>query len=179
MNLPDRIEVNAAIRALLDDPFNSEAARVLIQFGNTIPPSKSLVIKRHILKTTDKSLTGHTQEQGNVTIRQEDQEEREEFSYGWQFERVGFYKIWRAGRGLICFQHFWKADLTTKGIFESPTVYSVLYNPRTLAYKDLREEIEVQIFSIGGLSLGASKWKSLKNGRETFYGVFLRFLSYS
>jgi len=176
----DKTVINAAIEALLENPADTEAAAVIIQFGSTLPDSDRISYESTtITKTSGDSATGHTQEQGNVSVPH-DHEEKKEYSRGVSFERAGFYKIWRQNDRII-FQDFWKADITTQGTGEQPPEYSVLYDQADLEYKDLCIEIDKKRFVFGGrwllgmvLSISIQYWKSLRTGEETYLGYSVK-----
>ncbi len=172
----DKAEINAAINALLENPADSEAATIIIQFGNTLPDSDKVSYESSITtKAEGGSITGHTQEQGNVTVPH-DHEEKREFSRGVYFERAGFFKIHRLGDRIV-FMNFWQADITTQGTNELPIQYSVLYDPNTLEFKDFAEKIEKPLrgFKLFGFSIHISQlyWKSLKTGKESNAGLLI------
>ena len=169
----DKMAINAAIEALLVDPFDADSASVVIQFGSTLPDSQKITYESiRITKTDDDSITAHTQEQGNVSVKHE-HEEKKEYIRGVKFERAGFYKIRRSG-GRIIFQNFWKTDITTQGNYERPPEYSVLYDRNTLEYKDFCVKIEKKIgcrwFFGWFLQVSREYWRSLKTGKETYAG---------
>lgn len=173
--------INAAIEALLIDPFDADSASVIIQFGSTLPDKEKISIQyMKTTKTDNGSVTGHTQQQGNVTVRHE-HEEKKEYTRGVEFERAGFYKIHRF-RSRIIFQNFWEADITTQGIDEQPPEYSVLYDRDTLEYKDFCVRIEKP--TLAGrlirwvIRISRWYWKSLKTGEETFNGESITISNY-
>lgn len=173
----DKTVINAAINALLENPSDCESAAIIIEFGSRLPDSDKLSYQSSITtRTNGGSVTGHTKEQGNVTVPHDD-EETKEFSHGVYFERAGFYKIHRMGARIV-FLNFWKADIITQGTSGLPTEYSVLYDPKTLEFKDFAEKIEKPLRSLRlfGFFIHVSKWfwKSFRTSQETYAGHSIR-----
>lgn len=115
--LPSRIEVNAAIEALIqspDDPSWVEHAQLILQFIQSVPVTGAYQFGIGVRSGNDRgSITGYTSEAGNVTIPDSLQSKREPVIYGRRQERVGHYKLQRGQDGRCFIHHFWKSDLTT------------------------------------------------------------------
>lgn len=170
----DKTAINAAMQALIEDPSDKDAAAVIIEFGDTLPNTESVSYESVSSKRNKGSFTGHTREQGNVSLENGQQKETKEFQIGMEFERVGFFKIYRRWNRII-FHNFWKSDLIAKATDKMPPVYSVQYNPETMEYLDFCVRINRKTFRFGGWWLKGFTftfvrvfWKSLITGEETY-----------
>ena len=84
MDISDRMQVNAAIECLIAGKDESgEAAKVVIEFGHTLPEASSIQIGSSIHKKSGGGhITGYSPGQGDMTIKEPEREEHKEWSYG-------------------------------------------------------------------------------------------------
>ena len=134
ITVADRMAVNAAIEKLLkDEDFNIEAAKIIINFARTLKKSLliSCISSHH--KDDDSPITGCTENFGNVQYQDSDQEKFEYKETGYNWERVGFYKI-RHTRcaDIIEFKYFFKSDIITAPSEENISRYVLFYDSETL-----------------------------------------------
>jgi hypothetical protein len=122
----DRIQLNAAIQQLIESKgFLHEARQVVYDFGVSLP-IQSRVSGSVQMESPGDSLTGYTQEQGNVQIDDEKEQVRK-LEFGAERARIGAYKLWREktrrGEFRITIAHFWKLDEGTESMEEKPQVW--------------------------------------------------------
>ena len=124
----DRIQLNAAIDALIDSKGASpEARQIVYQFGLSLTPLARVAGSLQMEKPGD-SISGHTQEHGDVQI-QNDQNEIKKLDFGGKPARIGSYKLWRekdrGGKFTIAIAHFWKLDEGTQSESEEAQSWSL------------------------------------------------------
>ena len=122
----DRIQLNAAIQQLIESKgLLMEARQAVYEFGASLPV-QSRVSGSVQMETPGDSVTGYTQEQGNVQI-DDDKEQVRKVEFGAKRARIGAYKIWREktqrGKFRIVMGHFWKLDEGTESMDELPQVW--------------------------------------------------------
>ncbi len=108
----DRIQLNAAIDALVESKgFSQEARQMIYEFGLSLPSMSRVAGSVQMEKPGD-SFTGHTQEHGDVQF-QNDQNEVKKLDFGGEPARIGSYKVWResekGGHFSIAIGHFWNS----------------------------------------------------------------------
>lgn len=154
---PSRMEVGAAIEALLEGHYEKEYAKTLIRFGHSLPVRSRFFMELLWRKSGDDGTTdviGHTNEYGDVSFEVKNEERSGEVSFGVHKERVGYYKIWRERKDLLEFHHFWKSDLATVGEPSSePTHYRLCWDPATLEPVYFGEIASRVVWSFGWFSL--------------------------
>ena len=124
----DRIQLNAAIDALVESKgFSQEARQMIYEFGLSLPSMSRVAGSVQMEKPGD-SFTGHTQEHGDVQF-QNDQNEVKKLDFGGEPARIGSYKVWResekGGHFSIAIGHFWKLDETTRSETEETQAWSL------------------------------------------------------
>ena len=97
ITMQEQMEVNAAIRKIIaNQPFDLDAARIIIAFGKKLPPSRRF--------STSMTTTIHSSEQEFAHIpRNADQNtvpddirvEKKTKTLGTNHGQIGYYKIWR------------------------------------------------------------------------------------
>lgn len=128
---PSRLEVNSAMEKLISTEEFLEPAQIVINFGFSLSEgNKQFRIHFPSFKKND-SVTGHTNELGNVSVRDE-KEEPFWKTFGQPRERVGQFKLWKSAEGHLVFQYFWKADITTQALDGGSEMYGIDYHPFTL-----------------------------------------------
>lgn len=129
----ERMLINAAIEKLIEG-WDEEAAKTIIKYGHTLPKEKYTAEVK--LRGRDQStVTGHTQEAGNVSIDTKTVEDRV-VTFGEKKERVGYYKLFKDFvDGRLSFHHYWASDSTTESSDpeNKPTVYTLGYDTKTLS----------------------------------------------
>lgn len=168
MDLEKRMEINAAIEAVLNDPDDIAAAKIIIDFGHKLKTSDRHQTEVHVRTSGSSKFTGHT-EHGNVAINN-DSAQTQEIVKGVTYERVGYYKISKLDEGTICFQNFWKSDISTISLTNLPRSYNILYNPQTLDYLDLTLIAYEFTRSFWIFNLGLIKSTSLRSGKIQIIG---------
>ncbi|HXK38385.1 MAG TPA: hypothetical protein VJ579_04950 [Candidatus Paceibacterota bacterium] len=145
----DKLMLNAALERLIaGEDSDCSAMRTIIAYGDTLDKEKFFALESSVTtKSGGDAISGHTAEQGNVSIEDKEAETHKEHSYGIKKDRVGHYKIWKSGEGLLKFHHFWKSDLTTQIEAEDrPEVYHLGYDPKTFEPEHFGYEHESTIF---------------------------------
>jgi hypothetical protein len=164
-----KMDVNAAIEGLIrDQDITDPNVQLIVEFSNTLPIKNWFSGESFSWSQKDDSVTGRT-EYGDLTIR-DAHETTEERSFGIRKERIGYYKVWRTSRTRLCFQFFWKADLSTWAE-ERPMTYHLRYDSETLTPTYFGREYERVIFSLplpGGsrFSLINMRLKLLPSGEK-------------
>lgn len=155
-NRPSRMEVNAAIEKLIARSEDSRAAaQIVIQYGDGLRTSARFQVEASSSKTSrGPKVFGYSPGHGNVTIEDKEKEETQEFVFGVYKDRVGHYRLWKVGQGLLSFHHFWKSGLTTRGSSGSdPDVYRLGYDQQSLLFTFLGIERARIIFNLGFLQI--------------------------
>ena len=128
----NRMQVNAAIEKLIDN-YDEESAKIIIKFGDTISKQARFSGSVVVPNKDRTSITGHTAEQGNVSIDTDKKEKYKQWTWGESKERIGHYRFYKVFDGRIEFHHFWASDETTWVDKEdAPTVYTLGYDVETL-----------------------------------------------
>ena len=149
---PSRMEVNAAIRALISGQNEMEAAKTLIHFGRLLPRRRS------------------------VSAEAEDDRQQEvRGGLGIQKEQVGYYKLWNNGKGELEFHNFWRSD-TAGDELSGPVHYLLRYDENTLeplCFGDIAERV---LFSFGGISFVSRYLRMLafSEDEKKLFGLVLR-----
>ncbi len=122
----DRLQLNAAIQDLIDSKgCASDARQAVYAFGLTLAEI-SRVSGSVEMQSSGDSMSGFTQEQGNVQI-DDDKEQTKKVEFGAERTRIGSYKLWREkskrGKFRIVIGHFWKLDQGTESMEELPQVW--------------------------------------------------------
>jgi hypothetical protein len=125
LGLVDRIQLNAAIERLVESKGSSEESRrIVYEFGSQLRPF-SRVSGSLQMQSPGDSISGHTPEQGNVQLT--DDEKVKTYEFGNERERVGHYKIWKEQEGRhrykVVVAHFWKLDEGTESTTEEPQIW--------------------------------------------------------
>lgn len=149
----DKMLVNSALDRLVaqQDPDGS-AAQIVIDYASQLQSSAQLSFERNSTRTKDNgSITGYAAGHGNLSIKDRETEERN-ISIGVHKDRIGHYKVWKVGEGIILFHHFWKSDLTTKGEDDSVKEYILCYNtndrsPKSFGVREMVFWFEVNLFN--------------------------------
>lgn len=129
-SVPSRMEVNAAIEALIRNPEAQEwqqHASTILRFAKTLRKNGMRKFRAsHTAGGEPETHAGHTDEMGNVSVETEsDGSRRKSVSLGVHVERVGHYKLERECDGNVVFYSFWKSDETTRGIGGEPVRYQI------------------------------------------------------
>lgn len=135
-----RMAVNAAIEKLIaraDD--DGEAARVVVAYGSRLKKSGPVSIEyASITKSSGDEVSGYSPGHGDISIKDNEREERKEWAFGVHKDRVGHFRLWKEKEGLLQFHHFWKSDTTTQSVDgEAPEEYHLGYDPFSLEPKYL------------------------------------------
>ena len=152
MTQVSRMAVNAAIEQLVARSDESgEAARTVIAYGHTLKKAGKLkIILSSNTTTSGDSISGHTAEHGEVSIEEPEHQEHKEWAYGINKDRVGHYRLWKEGDGLLIFHHFWKSTITTQGPDdEDPEEYHLAYDPGSLEPNYLGVERKRVVLALG------------------------------
>lgn len=161
----DKLMLNAAIERLIareDD--DCSAMRTVIAYGSKLSRGNHASFEGSLdLKSSGDAVSGHTAEQGNVTIEDKDKEVHKECAFGIRKERIGHFKIWKEREGLIMFHHFWKSDIATQVEKEDmPEVYHLGYDEKTFEPEYFGYEHARTIFLCWFLLWIRFKWFGLK-----------------
>jgi hypothetical protein len=135
-SIEERILVGAALYKIATGADeDGEAVKIVIAYGSKLKKSLPFEVG---FSSYDKSngspVSAHTQEHGQVTIRDE-REKNIEKSFGVHKERIGLYRLWKDREGLLRFHHFWKSDMTTSNGGKKPPEFAIGYNKKSLAMK--------------------------------------------
>jgi len=145
-----RMDVNAAIERLIMRSEDSEhAARIVIRYGDKLRSSWPFQYSSTKTTTRSDAASGYAPGVGNVTVKSEQSEEQTEYVFGVYKDRIGYYRLWKQGEGLLCFHHFWKSGLTTRGQGSDPETYRLGYDPESLEPEFLGVERVRVILRIG------------------------------
>jgi hypothetical protein len=122
----DRIQLNAAIQQLIESNGSLlEARQAVYEVGASLP-IQSRVSGSMQMESPGDSMTGFTQEHGNVKI-DDDKEQIRKVEFGTERVRIGSYKLWREkvrkGQFRIAIAHFWKLDEGTESMEEKPQIW--------------------------------------------------------
>ena len=130
----ERMAVNAAIEKLIaQDDEDGEAARVVIEYGDSLQTSGRIQISRsRHTKSSGSEVSGYSPGHGKVTVKDEGKEEHTEWDFGVHKDRVGYFRLWKEQNGLLRFHHFWKSGITTASMTQLPDVYHLGYEPESL-----------------------------------------------
>lgn len=131
----ERMAVNAAIEKLIaHDDADGEAARVVIRYGSKLKQSGNIQIERiKNKKSSDGEVSGYSPQHGEITVKDEEREERVEWASGIYKDRIGHYRLWKGSEKRLQFQHFWKSSLTTQPIDgKGPDIYFLGFDPASL-----------------------------------------------
>jgi hypothetical protein len=133
----NRLEVNAAIARLIGNGENWEQnAKTIIENCHDLPWKKGAKaeITKFGGKTNNKSITGYIAGHGNITIKDEKPASRvRQWQFGFDWERVGQFKIRHATEGLLIIKHFWKDEIGTRDPSQQgPKEYYLIYDPKSL-----------------------------------------------
>lgn len=137
------LELNAIIGTMLDETSPEvariQAAQAIVEYGHQLKSSSKveLSFKRSHNDDDRPSVTGHTTQLGEVTIKQSPGSLEPWTSISK--ERIGHYRIWKAGKGEIRFQHFKTVDHTSLfGVTGYPSgSYTLTYDSKTLSFNSL------------------------------------------
>jgi len=127
-------ELNGFLTTLMED-WDELAAQAVIDSFHTLSIASNYVKIRRETKN-DASVTGHTNEAGNVSVHNEEVQETITGENENERARVGYYKIrnnkYQNG-SVITWQHYWAADPTTESLDKAPPpTFGLEYNPGTL-----------------------------------------------
>lgn len=177
MSNPSKMEVNAAIECLITEPKSSqwkEWALTVIAFAQyALTKEESFTFSFTNQSPSDSgSVTGHTPEAGNVTVKDEDGSKAKTYEIGTHRARVGHYKVSRHVSkklgNVLHIQHFWKADVETFSETETPTLYMLPYNadhqPTDFGREGTKPWIRIPLF-IGALTVCRNFYCSLIDER--------------
>lgn len=148
-SLNDKLQLNAALERLVArEDEDGSAMRAIIAYGDKLDEAKAFSFDgTYDRKSKGDAVTGHTPEQGNVTIDGKEEDIHKECTLGFKKDRVGHFKIWKASNSLIKFHYFWKSDRATQVDEEDmPEVYHLGYNTKTLEPVHFGFECERTIF---------------------------------
>lgn len=169
----DRMAVNSAILALIADPFDKEAAQVIIEAGIQIPLAGSVQVRiRHQQTNKSNVVAGQAAGHGSVSFDTGEETKVWEYVAGLPTLRAGHYKLRRPADGVITFQYYWKADETTQAVSEAPPVYYVVYAIEDLSYKDLELREEAVVFRFGWIRRVRVSYRSLQDPERVRKGGF-------
>lgn len=125
--------LNEAITKLTNE-WDENAAKLVVEFGNKLPKAK-LINCAIIYRNKDRgTMSGHTREGGEITVKIPERNEKKEIELGIKKERVGWFKLWKEKQGVINFHHFWASDAITKELdSENDSLgYRLEYDSKTL-----------------------------------------------
>jgi len=133
--VPSKIEVNAAIEALIAMSEGDDwtpCAATIIAYAKSIPESSHISLEHTSASSSDgDSFVGHTAEVGDVAIKDTDEQKSRSFALGIHRDRVGYYKLMRyegKNGGMIRIQGFWKSDIATSvDGDDKPAMYYLRY----------------------------------------------------
>lgn len=134
----DRLALNGAL-ARLTEAWDENAAMLVVEFGSKLPKEGLISCETVKCHRDEGSITGYTQEQGNVTIRASQSEEIREINWGVKKERIGFFRLWKAREGALEFHHFWASNIAieSENPENRPPRYILEYDPKTLTPSSL------------------------------------------
>jgi hypothetical protein len=170
----ERMAVNAAIERLItrvDE--DSEAARIIVSYGSKLKKSGSIQMEANSsTKSSGSEVSGYSPVQGEITIKDKEHEEQKEWSFGVHKDRVGYFRLWKEGEGLLKFHHFWKSSITTKSIDDDgPEEYHLGYDVVSFDPKYLGVRRKRVVFTLWlGITLEISHFYL-----EQIYGKVPRF----
>jgi len=129
--MPNIFEVNAAIEEVIASNGNNQAAAaIVIQYAQSLPETTVMKEKRtNWGKKKGGILRGFTNEAGNVTLKDEDGQEKKKEWLADGKARVGHFRLWRA-LDQVFFHHYWASDLTTGNLLEDglPETFVLKYD---------------------------------------------------
>lgn len=116
IGMPDRFAINSALLKLIEtDGKDAEAAKVVMIYACSLPVVRDGVVAEnfHNPKSNRDSINAFTNEMGNVNY-QTDQPDQIKTSCNIQKDRIGAFRAWRPGVGVLMFEDFQKSELTTR-----------------------------------------------------------------
>lgn len=126
-----KLEINALLTKLTQG-WDQEAAATIVQLYDILPTCKSKKGTHYVFEKNDRSITGHTEEIGNVSIGSKRTEHFIEGEKKEEIERVGQFKLWKTEsndkkHSFIEFEHFWGAEASTRADSPPNPQYSIAY----------------------------------------------------
>lgn len=148
----DRMVVNAAIEKLItqtDD--DGEGAKAVIAYGSRLKEQARVSFEYSSHTTTNgEEITGHSPDHSNLTIQDKEREKHIERTFGFTKERIGYFRLWKAHEGVLCFHHFWKSSFSTQPDQTGrPDEYILGYSEKSLTLQYLGIKRQKITFSFG------------------------------
>ncbi len=134
MEAYSNVELNSFLTHLTN-AWDEPAAQAVVDTFHTLPVTNKVVKIRTKIKQ-GASMTGHTDEVGNVTIKDQEVKQTIKGEKREDFARVGYYKIKHERSGnafLITWHNFWASDPTTMSSTKTPLpLFGVAYETTNL-----------------------------------------------